>query len=322
MTGVWALVVTRNRKQLLTECLQALLGQTHPVAGIIVFDNGSTDGTVDWLRARGLMGSPRLRFERSEVNGGGAGGFAQALRLGCATEAEWLWLMDDDAEPDPDALERLLSSSVATDPTTVALCTRVVHRDRSTDPLHRCRLRQFITPLPAGAYAPGTHVDVDCASFVGLLLRGDGARAAGLPRAEFFLGYDDAEYCLRLRALGRIRLVPESVVTHKLVVGGGQRTWRCALWNRVLGTDYTSSPWEDYWKDLYRVRNLVVLRVAHGGLSTSRLTILILGYVVKTLLYEERPLRRIPWLVRFALKGRRQDFRAPSPKQWLIYTGS
>lgn len=316
MTGVCALVVTRNRKELLAECLGALLSQTHPLSAVIVFDNASTDGTAGFLTSSGLMQSPRLHFVRSDVNIGGAGGYAEVLRLGREVGAQWLWLMDDDAQPRLDALERLLVSPVARDGATAALCTSVVHHDGRIDPLHRCRLRRFVTPLPASAYAPGSYAAVDCASFVGLLVRASAARAAGLPRPEFFLGYDDAEYSLRLRRLGSIRLVPESVITHKIVVGGGEVTRRSRLWNRVLNADYVSSPWEGYWRDLYRVRNLVALKVQHEGLSRPELALLVSGYVVKTLLYEERPLRRIPWLIRFAVKGFRGDFTAPAPEEW------
>jgi GT2 family glycosyltransferase len=322
MTSVCALVVTRNRKELLAECLEALLGQTHPTSAIIVLDNASTDGTATFLTSRGLMHSPLIRFVRSEVNIGGAGGYAEILRLGRAVPADWLWLMDDDAEPRPDALERLLVSPVAQDDRTAALCAAVVHRDGRIDPLHRCRLRRFVTPLPASAYASGSYAAVDCASFVGLLVRSRAAGAAGLPRQEFFLGYDDAEYSLRLLRLGSIRLVPESVITHKLAIGGGQATRRSLWWNRVLRTDYVSSSWEGYWRDLYRLRNLVALKVEHQGLSRYELALLVAGYVGKTLLYEEQPLRRIPWLIRFALKGFKGDFTAPAPEEWAAFASS
>ena len=42
---VAAIVVTYNRKQLLKECLNAILNQTAEVERIIVINNASTDGT-------------------------------------------------------------------------------------------------------------------------------------------------------------------------------------------------------------------------------------------------------------------------------------
>jgi rhamnopyranosyl-N-acetylglucosaminyl-diphospho-decaprenol beta-1,3/1,4-galactofuranosyltransferase len=321
VTSVSALVLTRNRRELLDSCLGSLAAQTHPLAELIVLDNASSDGTEQWLAeiSRTWRG---LRVARREENLGGAGGYAELVRLGCETDADWLWLLDDDAEPRPDALERLLGSPPATEGDTAAVCSAVVHRDGTVDPQHRCRLGRFITPLPRSAYADRVYANVDCASFVGLLVRTSVARAAGLPRAEFFLGYDDAEYSLRLGQFGAIRLVPESVVTHKLPVGGGASTRRSRRWNRVLGVGYGSAPWETYWKDLYRVRNVVVLKREHEGISHLQLGTLMLGYVIKTLLYDSRPWRRMPWLIRFARRGWQGDFDAPSPEAWGAYARS
>jgi rhamnopyranosyl-N-acetylglucosaminyl-diphospho-decaprenol beta-1,3/1,4-galactofuranosyltransferase len=316
---VAAVLVTRDRPGLLVEAVGGLLGQSRPVAAVVVFDNASAVPAADALREAGLLDDPRIVLARSEVNLGGAGGYAGALAraLELQPAPEWLWLMDDDAEPVPDALARLLDAPAAARGDTVAVCTAVRDVQGRIDPLHRCRLRGVVVPLGADAYAPGSSATVDCASFVGLLVRAAAVRAAGLPLTEYFLGYDDAEWSLRLRARGQIRLVPESVIVHKTAIGGGAPTRRSRLWNRLLGTHYTSSPWPLYWRDLYRVRNLMDLRRRHGGLGHLEFGALVALYAVKTLMFEERPLRRLPWLVRFALRGRRGDFRAPTPEQWV-----
>ncbi len=316
-----ALVVTRNRRELLGECLTALLSQTHALSELVVLDNASTDGTAEWLGAAEIMQSPIVRFARNEVNSGGAGGYADGLRLCLESSADWIWLMDDDAEPRPDALERLLNAPPALGTRAAALCTGVVHPDGRIDPLHRCRMGRFITPLPTSAYGPGSYAPVDCASFVGLLIRGSVARALAPPRREFFLGYDDAEYSLRIREHGEITLVPESVIVHKIAIGGGEQTVRSKLFNRLLGQHYSASPWTSYWKDLYRVRNFVALKRSRGTVGPLELSVLVAGYVAKALMYESRPLRCIPWIVRYALKGWRGDFSGPTPEQWVEFAG-
>lgn len=313
--SVCAFVLTRNRKALLAECLRALLDQTVPVATVVVLDNASTDGTREHLAREGLL--DRVRFERSEVNTGGAGGYRRGVELGVTSGADWIWLMDDDAEPRPDALERLLSAPPARSPRTAAVCSSVVHPDGTLDRQHRCRLGRFITPLPASAYAPGTWADVECASFVGLCVRTGAAQAAGLPLAEFFLGYDDAEYSLRLRHHGEIRLAPEAELLHKVPIGGGgAQTRRGRLMNRAFGLTYAPVPWPAFWRDLYRVRNFMWLKHHHGRVGLPGFVGLVAVYLGKALLYDPQPLRRLPWLVRFAVKGRRGDWSAPTPEEW------
>lgn len=305
--SVAAFVLTRDRKELLVECLRGLLAQTHPVDEIIVLDNASSDGTHEHLEAAGLL--DRVRFERREVNTGGAGGYREGVRLLQETGCDWLWLMDDDAEPAPDALERLLAA-----PVEGSRCTAVAHPDGTLDLQHRCSLGRFIVPLAPSAYAPGAYPVVDCASFVGLLMSREASLAAGLPVAEFFIGYDDAEYSLRL---DEIRLVPESRMLHKVPIGGTVGTRRSRLLNRLFGLTYAPTPWPAYWRDLYRVRNFMWLKHRHERIGPAAFALLVGGYVAKCLLYEPQPWRRIPLLVRYARKGRRGDWSAPTPEEWV-----
>jgi rhamnopyranosyl-N-acetylglucosaminyl-diphospho-decaprenol beta-1,3/1,4-galactofuranosyltransferase len=125
---VCAAVVTYNRRELLVECLEALLAQTHALQSIVVVDNASTDGTPELLRERGLLDRDDVRLLRLAENRGGAGGFAAAVEATRAQDCDWIWLMDDDSEPVPDALERLLSSPPAGEEATVALCPVLICR--------------------------------------------------------------------------------------------------------------------------------------------------------------------------------------------------
>ena len=289
---------------------------------MVVVDNASGDGTPDRLREAGLLEDPRVELRRLERNTGGAGGFAAGVRAALAGPADWLWLMDDDAEPRPDALERLLDAAPARDPRTAVLAGRVERPDGSLELLHRGHLRRFMTALPPDAYAAGEHPELGFASFVGFLVRGEVARAIGEPRAEFFIGCDDVEYSLRARRHGAIRLVPESVIVHKLGMGGGAPTRRSRFWNRVLGGAWTSASWEGFWKQLYALGNFVWLRHHHGGLPPLAFAGVTVAYVVRCLLYDERPLKRIPWIVRFARRGRRGDFSPhPTPAEWAALAG-
>lgn len=314
--GVCAFVLTRNRKALLLECLRALRSQTRPVEQIIVLDNASTDGTEATLRREGVLDWPELSFHRSPENTGGAGGFARGVALGVQADREWIWLMDDDAEPRPDALARLVGAPPAQDPSVVALCSSVVHPDGEIDVQHRCQMGRFIRPMALDAYEPGHYRPVECASFVGFMVRTSVARNIELPRAEFFIAYDDAEYSLRVRGRGEIRLVPESVLVHKLAIGGGSATRRSRLWNRVLRLNYTSVPWDGFWKQLYALRNFMWIKHQHGEVGSLAFAGLTLTYVLKSLLYDAGPLRRVIWIIRYALRGRRGDFSGPTPEDW------
>jgi GT2 family glycosyltransferase len=179
--------------------------------------------------------------------------------------------------------------------------------DGRLDSTHRGILRRRQVPLPAAAYASDT-ARVDYATFVGLLVRAELARAIDPPRAEFFIWGDDLEYSLRLGRQGEIRLVPASAIVHKDARGEPFLTRRGRLANRLLGWELESTRWETAWRNLLGVRNFVwTLRTLRGQSAAGAIATTV-EFVLKALLYDERPLRRVPWIVRYARFGRRGVF--------------
>lgn len=312
---VAAAVVTYNRRELLGECLMALQAQTHPLERVLVIDNASTDGTPEYLTALGLLDGPRIEYVRLPANLGGAGGFARAVELTRELDAEWIWLMDDDSEPVPDALQRLLDAPPARDPSAVAVCPKVVYADGGIDANQRGHFRGRLRPLADSEYRDGHHVELGFLSFVGALVRSQAARATDLPRADFFVWGDDVEYSIRLRRLGSLRLINESTIVHKRVTHSYENA-RSRFWNAILPGRYWPTPIERFWQNLCGLRNYLWTKREYEGQGRLSATGTTLQFVVKSLLYDERPLRRIPWIVRFARQGRSGRFATIPPARW------
>ncbi len=312
---VCAAVVTYNRKALLVECLEALLAQTHAVLRVFVVDNASTDGTEARLRDHGLLDDPKVTYIRLAGNLGGAGGFARAVELTRAEECDWIWLMDDDSEPVPDALERLVESVPAADGATVAVCPKVVYPEGGIDANQRGHFRRRLLPLAAERYVDGVPVKLGFVSFVGALVRTAAARTAELPRADFFVWGDDVEYSFRLRRLGTLMLVPESVIVHKRVTHSYENA-RSRFWNRILPGQFWPTPLERFWQNLCGLRNYVWMKQEYEGQRAISAAGTTAQFMVKALLYDEQPLRRMRWIVRFARDGRAGRFVNIAPVDW------
>jgi rhamnopyranosyl-N-acetylglucosaminyl-diphospho-decaprenol beta-1,3/1,4-galactofuranosyltransferase len=316
MPDVCAIVLTRNRKGLLLECLSGLERQTSPVAKILVVDNASSDGTHEELAGKGLLEGDRVRYLRLDRNLGSAGGYSAGIAAAREEDVEWLWIMDDDAEPRPDALERLMAAPPARDGGTAALACAVAVPSGEVDLLHRGRIGRFMRELPREEYRAGNYPSLDYSSFTGMTVRNTVARAIDPPRADFFIWGDDVEYSIRLRNRGQIRLVPESVIVHKFQMGGEGSTRRGRFWNRLLGTSYPSATWEDYWKTVNSVRNFAWIKHRYGDPSRRAFAVTVAGYIAKTLMFERQPLRRIPWIVRAARAGREGRTLDMTPDRW------
>ncbi|WP_448203430.1 glycosyltransferase [Azospirillum sp. sgz302134] len=104
--GVVAVIVTYNRLTLLRGCVAAVHAQEPRPGRIVVVDNGSTDGTAEWLAEQQRRIPELLVIRQANVGSAGAyhTGFDAALKLG----ARWVWSTDDDGIPAPGALGELL----------------------------------------------------------------------------------------------------------------------------------------------------------------------------------------------------------------------
>ncbi|MGI8816973.1 MAG: galactofuranosyltransferase GlfT1 [Pseudonocardia sp.] len=106
--SVVAVIVTRHRAELLVDSLAAMAKQTHPIAHLIVVDNGPDQPAREVVEACGLPAT----YLPSHHNLGGAGGFALGMLHALALGADWVWLGDDDGRAaDEHVLATLLDTA-------------------------------------------------------------------------------------------------------------------------------------------------------------------------------------------------------------------
>lgn len=99
-----AVVVTYNRLRDLKVCIQALRQQSYKNLDILVVNNGSSDGTREWITEQHDL------FIINQKNLGGAGGFYAGMSYMMSHGYEWLVLMDDDGVPDKNEIKNLIES--------------------------------------------------------------------------------------------------------------------------------------------------------------------------------------------------------------------
>ena len=226
--AIGVVVVTRDRRPVLERAIASVAEQKPgPEKHLLVIDNASTDDTPAWtgqtlpdLHASSFASIRTVRLPR---NAGGCGGFNAGFRDFLRTHQspdepirlDAIWLMDDDAEADPGALDamwnRLKSDQQIA---AVGACTTDL-RDRSTKLESTIYFdetgAQFVDQRPDSRTDPGVDVVSACCQ----LIRVSALEQLGVWDDRFFLYCDDADWCIRARRAGyQLVSEPDAVVYH------------------------------------------------------------------------------------------------------------
>jgi GT2 family glycosyltransferase len=204
-----------NCAELLPSCLDSLRRQAE--IETFVVDNGSTDGTVDLLRARGI---PHLTLPQNR-------GFAAAVDIGVGeTRAPLVLPLNADAELAPGAVAAMVAASKR-DPRIGGVAPRILQVEGKARDVATARLYsagQALTKdgrgVEVGAGELQTAADELGGEVFGVcgaacLLRREIFTELGGYDESFFSFYEDVDLNVRARIAGwRFEYVPEAVVWH------------------------------------------------------------------------------------------------------------
>lgn len=244
---ITAVVVTYNRRELLRRCVEHLREQTCVLDNIIVVNNGSTDGTREWLEEQTDLDVIH------QGNVGGSGGFYRGIEYAFEKGYDWIWCMDDDVYPGPDCLSELLKQD---DEKTGILCPlrkqdgqtflSEVRRFNLSNPfrsLHCYELRQEEIDGKES-------VGIEGIAFEGPLIKREVVKKVGLPNKELFLLYDDSDYGYRTVLAGyQIKLVTKAILSKEKFFENEDRVTQVK---------------KGKWKLYYHIRNSVYFNQMYG----------------------------------------------------------
>ena len=248
MIGV--VIVNFNAGLLLTGSVRAALASSAPVR-VTVVDNGSTDGSLEALRAE-LGGEPRLRI----VEQGRNTGFAAACNAGLRGSGEdFALLLNPDCAVGQDTLA-IVKSALEADPGAGMAGCLLLNEDgteqegcrRSVPTPGRAFMRAFgLSRLRRRAGAAGNDfvlsdqplppgpVAVDAISGAFTMVRRAAADAVGLLDEAYFLHCEDLDWCMRFRQAGwRVLFVPGATAVHQKGASSRGRPVR-VLWHMHRG---------------------------------------------------------------------------------------
>ncbi|HHH39813.1 MAG TPA: glycosyltransferase family 2 protein [Sedimenticola sp.] len=221
---VTVVIVNWNGGDLLLEALAALERQTRPPAKVVVMDNGSRDGSAEEVARR----FPAVRLRRLGANLGFSAANNLALRE--EVDGDWVALLNPDAVPEPDWLERMWQG-IGDHPGYAAYGCRLRRLDNpsvldgSGDCYHPCgwAWRRDHGIMEARGHLQPGEIFAPCAA-AALYHRRTVLELGGFDES-FFCYFEDVDLGFRLRLAGkRCFYLAGAIVNHAGSASTGRRS--------------------------------------------------------------------------------------------------
>jgi GT2 family glycosyltransferase len=208
------------------KALQSLVSMTRPPDFVICIDNASPAADVSQLRAG--MPKDTVLIELDD-NIGLAAAHNVGMEYALSHDVDWTLLLNNDAIATPQCLDRCIAEATA-EPHIAIVGPAVTFADephllwfaggnvsdRFAYPRHRGLREPAASPPPSS--------DVGYISGCCALLSSEAFRSVGPFRSDYFMYYEETEWCQRARAGGwRVRYLGEVLCSHAVSASSGAR---------------------------------------------------------------------------------------------------
>jgi GT2 family glycosyltransferase len=209
---VFILLLNWNNWKDTNECLNSLERLDYDEREVIVLDNGSTDGSVERIREE----FPEVEIIQLKANLGFSAGNNAGIKVALERGAEYVWLLNNDTTVSPKALKAMVEKAEAD--RQIGAVGSTIYYANSPERLQAWggghvnfwlgRSRHFQVPV--------ADREIEFLTGASILLRASTVKTLGLWDEDYFLYWEDADYCFRLRNAGwRLGVAGDSKVWHK-----------------------------------------------------------------------------------------------------------
>jgi len=208
-----AIIVNYNGRRFIGDCIRSIQAQTYSVSEIIVVDNSSVDGSVEYINEE----FPGVEVVSLRENIGFAGANIEGLKR---TTGEYILLLNNDAEAESACIAGLVYAMEAHPE--VGICApKILQYDQdvieSAGDGFSTNLRghERGRGLSSDSYSKEEYVFGACAGAA--LYRRAMLQEIGFLDRDFFLIYEDTDFNIRAQLSGwKARYIPSAVVRHRV----------------------------------------------------------------------------------------------------------
>lgn len=235
-------IVTYNRFSDTVRCVESLRTGEVVCDHVVIVDNGSTDGTYGNL-VRQFNGDQGVTILSRPANGGFAAGVNACLAESSRRGSEYVVIINDDAQVDPQCLQYLVRE-VGRSPRYAMGGPAILYQE-SPEKVWQgggmfSMLRGGVAVVDKNKSYAAISKSPRSVGFLSgcvLLIRTDVLKETGLFDEDYFMYAEDTDFCLRVRRAGHEMVyVPEAKAFHKISGRGVGRASSFALYHIARST--------------------------------------------------------------------------------------
>ena len=214
------ILVNYNGWEVTRECVASLKRMKNQDYFVVIVDNDSSDGSFAELE-KAYASDSQVMVVSAGANLGFAGGTNLGIRAALEQSAGWILLLNNDTEASENFLGRMLEGA---DRESI-FAPRINYFSERETPWYAAGQIDFNTGTVKNG-DPETGKEVSFASGCCMLFSPEVFEKIGEFDEEYFMYYEDVDFCLRARSAGiRIVYLPDAVVYHKVgSTSGGEQS--------------------------------------------------------------------------------------------------
>ena len=207
---VSVIILNYNGLAYLRDCLKSLHAQTYSNFKIIVCDNASRDGSVEFL----TKNYPDIILIRNRANLGFAEGNNVAIIYALKQDTDYIFLLNNDTEMEPDALAKMVTTAESNESVGIAGPLVLDLKDRKTIQEAGMSVDRFGFPMQEKSSNQAVS-EVFFVSGCAMLIKKAVLQTVGAFDDDYFMFSEDLDLCWRAQLAGyRVVVNKASIIYH------------------------------------------------------------------------------------------------------------
>lgn len=271
---IFIIILNYNGKDTIKECLTSLFRVDYPNFEVVVVDNASQDGSFELAKNY----FPGAHFIKNENNLGFAAGNNMGIRFALEKIADYVFLLNNDAVVFKNTLSELIKITQKKESKKIGIFSPIIFKGDSRDIWFAGGKIDWLR-MRAEHIMQATNCELRTVNYVtgcAMLIKKEVFKKIGLLDENFFLYYEDADFCWRASREGfKSAIITNAAIKHyeKSEKNKKAKTY----WLVVSGiyffrknSPWFLKPWISAYLTARKLKNKLDLALGKGGELTRK----------------------------------------------------